>query len=117
MPPAARAQSSKPPRSLRVFLAGQGCPNCERFVETLRSIPCLHPVTTVVDVQKTPTENVRSVPTIVVDDSTVLSGSRAFEFLRQFDAVLADPPGACSLEFSTIGGECGELDGSWFSRY
>lgn len=111
-------QIAPPPKSLQVFIAGGGCNNCKRFVESLRNIPALHPVTTVVDVQKTPYSGVDVVPTIVVNGRQKLVGSAAFEFLRDYDSVLPDPPGACSLHYSVLDeSDTSANDGSWFGAY
>ena len=110
--------SAQPPQSLQVFVAGQGCPNCKRFVESLRNIPTLHPVTTVVDVQKTPYSGVDIVPTIVVNGRAKLVGSAAFEFLRDFDSVLEPPAGSTGLHYSLLDeDDSASNESSWFGAY
>jgi hypothetical protein len=111
-------QIAPPPKSLQVFIAGGGCNNCKRFVESLRNIPALHPVTTVIDVQKTPYSGVDVVPTIVVNGRQKLVGSAAFEFLRDYDSVLEPPAGSTDLHFSLLGEEdSGTNNSSWFGEY
>lgn len=104
------------PRSLRVYVA-PSCPNCQRFYESLRKIPALHPVTAVIDVQRNPQRGVSAVPTVVVDDSRKLTGSDAFRYLLGFESVLADPPGECSLGFSCLGGGADDHNSSWYGAY
>lgn len=105
------------PKSLKVFVVSGGDVNSKRMIETLKQIPSLHAVTTVVDVHRTPYSGIKSVPSILVDGRTLMSGTAAFEYLRGFDSTLADPPGVCSLEYSNVDGSCDNLDSHWYGTF
>lgn len=111
------ARRNAVPSSLYVFVV-PGENNSTRITETLKKIRCLHDVTTVVNVLKRPYEGIDTVPTLLVNNSTKLVGTQAFEYLRGFDAELEDLPGGnCSLGFSSIDPDAGVNDGSWYSAY
>ena len=117
MPSVPPKQRASVPQSIKLFIA-QGCPNCQRMVETLKSIPALHPVTSVVDVRVTPYRGVTHVPSLLVNESKLLSGTAAFEYLRGFDAELSDPVGLTGLGFSFIGSEPSDSnEGTWYSAF
>lgn len=117
MPPPPAPRSAKVPQSLKLFIA-QGCPNCQRIIETIKSIPALHPVTSVVDVHVTPYRGVTHVPSILINNSKLLTGTPCFEYLRSFDADLEDPAGMTGLGFSFIGDEPADANhGGWYSAF
>jgi hypothetical protein len=114
---ASRAPLQTPPGSLKVFVA-DGDSNSKRIIETIKSIPSLHPVTSVVDVSTTPYRGIDAVPTLLVDGRRKLVGTQAFEYLRGFEQELKDPVGACSLGFSMIdGAHGGDVSSSWYGAY
>jgi hypothetical protein len=112
---ASRAPPQTPPGSLKVFVA-EGDSNSKRMIETIKNIPSLHPVTSVVDVSATPYRGIDAVPTLLVDGRRKLVGTQAFEYLRTFEQELKDPVGACSLGYSLLEGG-GVNDSSWYGAY
>lgn len=69
-----------------VAYVSQRCPNCTRFLETVRSIPSLQHSLRVVDIDQTPHPSIQYVPTVVDKNGTTLVGSKVFEWLQQFQA-------------------------------
>ena len=112
---ASRAPSQTPPGSLKVFVA-EGDANSKRIIETIKTIPSLHPVTSVVDVSATPYRGIDAVPTLLIDGRRKLVGTPAFEYLRGFPQELNDPVGSCSLGYSLLDG-AGSNDSSWYGAY
>ena len=116
-PPPAQRQTTSVPHSLKLFIVQQD-PNCQRLVETLKSIPALHPMTSVVDVHVTPYKGITHVPSILINNTRLLSGTSAFEYLRGFEAQRDDPMGATGLGFSFIGDEPAEANmGAWYGSF
>lgn len=110
------------PSSLRIFYAN-GDPNCQRMLEIVQRIPQLHPVTSVVDVQVTPYEGIDRVPAIYINNSVLLVGTEAFQFLRNFDMELDAAQATGSLGFMSfeaaysdpkIQGNSADTIGDWF---
>ena len=114
-------RAASPPRSLKVFVAPNDA-NSQRMIDTLRNIPALHDVTKVIDVLRTPYSGVSSVPSLLIDGRTLVAGSAAFEYLRDFDQVLPDPPGHSSLGYSSFGDGNKQVSdwtatANWFGSY
>jgi hypothetical protein len=64
------------------------CPNCTRFIESLDRVPSGAGVKRI-EVSRLPPEmyqRVAAVPTLVLENGQQLVGSKAFEWLKQFDA-------------------------------
>jgi len=116
---ASRVPLQAPPASLRVFIVADGDQNSKRMIETIKQIPCLHPVTSVIDVSVTPYNGITAVPTLLVDGRRKLVGSEAFEYLRGFERELMDPVAQCALGCSTLDDDDdgGANDASWYSSY
>ena len=64
------------------------CPNCTRFLGTVARLPALSQELEIVDVDSVPgaAEHVTAVPTVMTADGAAHVGSRAFEWLSQFQA-------------------------------
>jgi hypothetical protein len=81
------------------------CPNCARFVAAASRLPQLWAQMQVVDVDAVPgaAAHVSAVPTVMTADGATHVGSRAFEWLSQFQA-------EAELEcFQLVGGCRGSL--------
>lgn len=111
-------RTNQVPSSLHVFIV-PGETNSSRITESLKKIKCLHDVTTLINVLKRPYDGIDTVPTLLVNGNHKLVGTQAFEYLRGFDAELDDGLLGCSggLGFSSIDGDSGVEDGSWYSKY
>lgn len=70
--------------STHVLYMSERCSNCNRMVNTLKRIPSLQS-TRVVDIDRTPTPGIEYVPTLVDSRGTTYIGSKAFEYLKQYD--------------------------------
>ena len=70
----------------RLYYAPQ-CPNCARFIDSLDRLPARDTVVKVNVFTLHPSErqHLQSVPTLVLRDGAALVGTKAFEWLRQFD--------------------------------
>ena len=114
----AQHRKNEVPRSLHVFIV-PGETNSSRITESLKKIRCLHDVTILVNVLKKPYEGIDTVPTLVVDGQHKLVGTQAFEYLRGFDYELDDALVGCSggLGFSSLDGDGGADEGTWYSKY
>lgn len=113
---ASRALPQTPPGSLKVFIADNDA-NSKRMIETIKSIPVLHPITSVVDVSATPYRGIDAVPTLLVDGRRKIVGTAAFEYLRGFEQELKDPVGTCSLGYSLIDGGAGATGSDWYGAF
>ncbi len=82
------------------------CPNCVRFIDALSRTSAATQVA-LVDVSrmsKAQREQVTAVPALIVDNGTTLYGTKAFEWLKQFEAdvELESFVGNGSLPFSDV---------------
>lgn len=64
-----------------VYVSGQ-CPNCDRFLKSLRRLKLK---VKVVNVDHTRVEGLSAVPT-VVEGTQMMTGTKAFEWLQSFEA-------------------------------
>ena len=83
------------------------CPSCNRFLEGVQRIPTLRQQLQVLDIDRLPPDQkvgLRYVPTLVDNYGTQYIGSKAFEYLKQFDGeVELDPaPMGAGLAFSSL---------------
>lgn len=83
-----------------VAYISQRCPNCTRFLETVRSIPSLQHTLRVVDIDQTPTPAVEYVPTVVDRSGQAMVGAKVFEWLKQFQSEVEYEP--MQLSFGTL---------------
>lgn len=92
--------------STTAYISNQ-CPNCIRFLGTLRRIPSLR-TTRIVDIDTLPADQrsqIEFVPTFVDARGTVFTGGKAFEYLKQYDAEIeleSAPLGGGSLAFGAL---------------
>lgn len=77
---------------MSVAYVSQRCPNCSRFLESVRSIPSLSQSLRIVDIDQTPTATVQYVPTVVDERGKTLVGSKVFEWLAQFQSEVEYQP-------------------------
>lgn len=64
-----------------VYISGQ-CPNCDRFLKTMRRLQLK---VTVINVDHTRVDGLTAVPA-VVDRGTMMTGTKAFEWLQSFES-------------------------------
>jgi len=62
------------------------CPNCTRLVKTIRRLQL--PGITLIDVDHTPVNGLKAVPTVVDTQGSVMVGTQAFEWLQGHEARL-----------------------------
>lgn len=99
------AQHHAQHHSQHQLLYAPQCPNCMRFVGALDRTPARGTVAKV-DVNSLSPEQCRhvtAVPTLVLNTGTVLVGTQAFDWLKQFEGQLeldSYTPGRGSLPFS-----------------
>lgn len=90
-----------------VYVSSQ-CPNCARFLSTLRRIQSLSGTTRIVDIDtldESHRNRVEYVPTFVDGQGRLYTGAKAFEYLKQFDHEIeldSAPIGGRSLAFGTL---------------
>lgn len=74
--------------SNHVLLYGSQCPNCSRFIEALRRTSAAAQVrlVDVADVAPDRLVGVTAVPALILSDGSTLYGTKAFEWLKQFEA-------------------------------
>jgi len=94
------------------------CPNCQRFLETVRSIPSLQQTLRIVDIDRTPHPNVEFVPTVVDNKGSVMVGQKVFEWLKQYQSEVEYTPmplSMGSLSYADLGegGSLAYADGSY----
>lgn len=80
-----------------VAYISQRCPNCHRFLESVRAIPSLQQSMRVVDIDQTPTPQIQYVPTVVDKTGTAMTGAKAFEWLQQFASEVEYQPMQLSM--------------------
>ena len=84
------------------------CPNCMRFLDALKRTPAARDVV-VVDLHtlgRDELSRLAAVPALVMPDGTVVYGTKAFEWLKQFEADMeldSFVAGRGSLAFSDLG--------------
>lgn len=89
-----------------VYVSSQ-CPNCVRFLATLRRIPSLRN-THVVNIDTLAPEQrnkIEFVPTFVDTRGSVHTGAKAFDYLKEFDGEVeleSAPLGGGSLAFGSL---------------
>jgi len=101
-----------------IYVSNQ-CPNCSRFLDTIRRIPSLRDRTRVVDIDTLPRERrerIEFVPMFVDSHGATHTGSKAFDQLKQYVAEMeleCAPSNGGSLAFGSIG-DNGGLDYTGF---
>lgn len=91
---------------MRVYIS-RSCTNCLRLLEGIDRVPSLRGKIQVLDIDRLPPDQKRGlqfVPTLVDDYETQYIGSRAFEFLKQYDGEveLEAAPMGMGLAFSSL---------------
>lgn len=78
------------------------CPNCSRFIDALGRTPAASQVTLVDVATLNPTQlaRVNAVPALVMPNGSTLYGTKAFEWLKQYEA---------DVELDGFAGENGAL--------
>lgn len=94
------------------------CPNCTRFLESVRTIPSLQHSLRVVDIDQSPNPSIQYVPTVVDAKGSMLVGQKAFEWLKQFQSEVSYqsmPLSMGSLSYGdlTSGGSTQYADGTF----
>lgn len=92
---------------MHILVYGEQCPNCIRFIDALRRTSVASQVT-LMDVSTLPPaqrDQVAAVPALVLDGGQTLYGTKAFEWLKQYegDVELEGFAGNGSLPFSDVG--------------
>lgn len=82
---------------MSVAYISQRCPNCNRFLESVRSIPSLSQSLRIVDIDQTPSPSIQFVPTVVDQSGKTLVGSKVFEWLREFQGEVEYQPMQLSM--------------------
>lgn len=80
-----------------VAYVSQRCPNCQRFLESVRSIPSLQQSMRVVDIDQIPQPGIQYVPTVVDKNGQQLVGTKVFEWLKQFQSEVEYQPMQLSM--------------------
>jgi hypothetical protein len=99
---------------LAVYVSDR-CSNCNRLINYLKRIPSLSD-TRVIDIDRYPTQGIEFVPTLIDNGGKSHVGSKAFEFLKEFEAEIeleSVQLGSGQLAFGTIN-DGGELQYSSF---
>lgn len=91
---------------MHTLVYAEQCPNCIRFIDALSRTSASSQVA-LVDVSRLSPqqrEHVSAVPALIVDGGTTLYGTKAFEWLKQFEAdvELESFGGNGSLPFSDV---------------
>ena len=104
--------------SRHVAFISDRCPNCQRFVDATRASPSATKNVQLVNVDSLPPSqraSLQVVPTVQTHAGQVLAGTKAFEFLKQFEADTEfeafDGLGCGGLEFSSC------LEGEGASKF
>lgn len=96
----------------------RSCPNCTRFVEGVHRVPQLKGCLQIMDIDSLPPESkqgLQYVPTVVDSSGHMHVGTKAFEWLKQFDAEV-ELDAAPDLFGGSTNSLCyAELDGEGFS--
>lgn len=92
---------------MHTLLYSDSCPNCLRFIDALRQTTAAAQMS-LVDVSTLANEQlarVQAVPALVLDNGQTLYGTKAFEWLRQFegDVELEGFSSHNTLAFSDVG--------------
>lgn len=95
-----------------VAYISQRCPNCARFLESVRSIPSLQQSLRIVDIDQVPQPGVQYVPTVVDASGATLVGAKVFEWLKQFQSEVEYQPMQLSMGTLSYGSieEGGAID-------
>jgi len=80
-----------------VAYISQRCPNCSRFLDSVRTIPSLQHTMRIVDIDQTPHTGIQYVPTVVDQSGQSLVGAKAFEWLKQFQSEVEYQPMSLSM--------------------
>ena len=75
----------------------QRCPNCHRFMEAVRQVPSLQQTLRVIDIDQTPNPGITHIPTVVDSSGAVMTGAKAFEWLKQFQSEVEYQPMQLSM--------------------
>ena len=67
-----------------VVYVSSKCPNCQRFLDSLRGIPSLQQTVRVHNIDHAPASGVEFVPTLVDSGGQSHVGAKAFQWLQQF---------------------------------
>lgn len=94
---------------IKIFVSPQ-CPNCQRLVDSLNKVPSLQGRMQIIDIDRLdPSQRagLQYVPTLVDSSNVQHVGSRAFEWVKQYDSEIElepAPGGVGSLQFADLGG-------------
>ena len=90
---------------ITVYISDQ-CPNCNRLVKTMSLVPSLRNRVRVVDisaVDHSTLSRIQFVPTVVLSTGQSMVGTKAFEWMKEFDGeVDLLPPPSGGLAFSDL---------------
>jgi hypothetical protein len=90
---------------ITVYTSGQ-CPNCTRLVQSMSLVPSLRNRTRIVDISTldhATLSRIQFVPTVVLSSGQSMVGTKAFEWMKEFDGeVELAPPPSGGLAFSDL---------------